>query len=852
MEFLLVHFSSPRAVQVDGKTLGRTEELIVLEPGTYRVTLAPPRNFNPIQHVVQLPASLNPCEVSFDAVAGLMYAQEQDTPPEAAPAPGPTEAAVTMRALEKSTEKSKEWRVREPGEDEVWELTSALQQRRRWGDVPVTAARMARRCLEIMAMLGVSDTMLREMANARAIEIDFTPNQSIGMQFPWEFVIAESTRAHRHSGGVRRSLLITRHLEAGQSVPIPEPDSVLVIESAPGDLAEHYSFSSERSVVLSSLNMSRSLPLENPDVNVIRQAITTLQPSVVHFTGVDGYQGAELLRLDPPEADGVYVREESGLRTAPFAEMAELLTSGPRKPALVVLNLYNSSTLAAKLVEQGAHAAIGFQDSIDDAVAELFFAALYAAWRPTSWDLLDAFDAAWRRVATHARELRGTGILLWSRRSFRKPAKWDRPMPAAGPEIATPKQRARRRRSLSTPGRAQKAAGAPSVPPSLPVAAPAPAAAVTIDYKAPDKLNYSLLHNNLPLFPEFMLRCAGPGTFTVSVDVALNAGVETARYEASFILSQTNNAINLASPDNKNSIRVSLTSELARSLAESVYTSVVVHVRNNGQTLRQQTHRVELLAIDEWKDDDLNRQWLPSFVFPRDAAVRRIVDAAQRYLVALADDSGAGFDGYQSYDPEGGSLEERARGIDFQVQALWWTIISDFNLAYINPPPTFTDKSQRLRTPSDIVTGKRGTCIDLTLLLAACLEYVEIYPTIFLLRDHAFPGYVRSEESHVLIRDHFTTTAAPGSATGPRSERSTAQFGWVLPSSRFTDVMKLVQAGHIVPVETVALTQRTGFDAAIEEGLQNLRDRRSFESLFDLRLAREAGVTPLPIWSTRV
>ena len=107
-----------------------------------------------------------------------------------------------------------------------------------------------------------------------------------------------------------------------------------------------------------------------------------------------------------------------------------------------------------------------------------------------------------------------------------------------------------------------------------------------------------------------------------------------------------------------------------------------MHVKLNGQTLRQQTHRVELLAIDEWKDDDLNRQWLPSFVFPRDAAVRQIVDAAQRYLVALADDSGAGFDGYQSFDPNGASLEERARGIDYQVQALWWAIITMTTIGY--------------------------------------------------------------------------------------------------------------------------------------------------------------------------
>ena len=55
-----------------------------------------------------------------------------------------------------------------------------------------------------------------------------------------------------------------------------------------------------------------------------------------------------------------------------------------------------------------------------------------------------------------------------------------------------------------------------------------------------------------------------------------------------------------------------------------------------------------------------------------------------------------------------------------------------------------------------------------------------------------------------------------------------------------------------VPIETVALTQRTGFHVAVDEGLQNLRDRRSFESLFDIRLSREGGVTPLPLWSARV
>ena len=772
-----------------------------------------------------------------------MYAPDSIVTQVADP-PKQGEPSVTIQA------RSQDWPVHPPKTDVVWELVSLLRERRRWRDVPTSAERVAKRCRAVLAELGVPDEAVRAMAQAGVLEIDLGREQTAGIQFPWEFVIAESTREHRYAGGARRSLLITRHLKDAASAGVSAPASVLVIESAPGELAEHYSFSSERTCVLTSLDLN-SDTIENPDVDQLRAKIKVFQPSVVHFTGVDAVQGAELLHLGPSSGGhGVYLRDGDGLRVVAFAEIAEILTAADRKPVLVSFNVYNSSYLAELLIERGALAAIGFQDVIDDAVAEKFFAAFYAAWRP-KWELFDAFDTAWRRLASHARELRGTGISLWGRRSIRDTSAWFT-APAAAPPVAVqpPPSPQRRTRSVRMPAPQPAPPGAarPDVVPPVPEL-------VSIIYSPPARLNYSLLHNNLPLFPEFMMRCAGAGTYPVSVDVALNAGVETARYEASFLLGPTNNAVNLASEDNKDSIRVSLTSQLARSLAESVYTSVVVHVKLNGQTLRQQTHRVELLAIDEWKDDDLNRQWLPSFVFPRDAAVRQIVDAAQRYLVALADDSGAGFDGYQSFDSDGASLDERARGIDFQVQAIWWAIISEFNLAYINPPPTFTDKSQRLRTPSDIVAGKRGTCIDLTLLLAACLEYIDIYPVLFLLKDHAFPGYVRSEESHDIIRDRFQTAAAPGAAPpGPAAapRRVTAEFGWVLPASRFSDVMKLVQAGHIVPIETVALTQRTGFQAAIEEGLQNLRDRRSFESLFDIRLAREAGVTPLPLWSSRV
>src|SRR5205823_551536 len=160
-----------------------------------------------------------------------------------------------------------------------------------------------------------------------------------------------------------------------------------------------------------------------------------------------------------------------------------------------------------------------------------------------------------------------------------------------------------------------------------------------------------------------------------------------------------------------------LTSSLMRSLQESAHTGMLVEVKCDGQEKFQDTFRVTLLPVDEWRDDDENRQWLPSFVLARDPAVARIIQSAQRYLRALSDDNAAGFDGYQADED----------GVDLQMQALWWALCCDHPLDYINPPPTFTKASQRLRVPSQVLQAGRGTCIDLALLLAACIEHVDMY-----------------------------------------------------------------------------------------------------------------------------
>ncbi len=359
------------------------------------------------------------------------------------------------------------------------------------------------------------------------------------------------------------------------------------------------------------------------------------------------------------------------------------------------------------------------------------------------------------------------------------------------------------------------------------------------------ELNYSMLHNNRGIFTYFGLSKTPPlkKLKNVAVSVTLNAGNEQARYECSGDMRYTYWTLH-------DSIRIPLTSGLLRSSRNTVYTSIVVRVTYDGQDAYLNTHRVKLLPIDQWQDDDDNRKWLPSFVFPGDSAVRRVIDESQRYLTALADSIGAGFTGYQDApaDLAAGSADNTAAvydPVDNQVRAMWWALINELPLNYVNPPPSYSVQSQRVRTPSDVLESKRGTCLDLALFFAACLEYVDLRPVVFLLYGHAFPGYFRTERAHNDLRRSLSTSTGDSTAT-----EDEAPWMYRGPDS-YRLILDMVGRGDLVPIETLALNQRRGFIEAIEQGGVNLRAPGAFQYLVDIKTAREQGVTPLPIWEAQ-
>lgn len=644
--------------------------------------------------------------------------------------------------------------------------------------------------------------------------------------FPWEYALSALTRGQRRGPlTVVRLIGPLRHEPPTVSLTRPA-----VLRSMPGGLDRWYDGAAESEMMLTSMGLSAQDGdrLVNPTLETLHGWLQRGRPAptLIHVAGVDNHQATALLRLPvAPERsrDGMAVARAGG--NGPGVELADVesvapwLTVGQPPPELVVFNFYNSAVrLASRTVALGARFAIGYYDVIDDGLAAQFCATLYRELQGGNGQLLDAFQAALRQLRAHPDLLRGACIVLWSAVPLLQPV-----APVAMPRQGKPARRA---------------------------AAPVePRHKISVSCKPLPRVNYSLLHNKLSMFQTLQVyRNNVEGEIRdIEVRVTLNTGEASVPFVTAFNLPAGKTLEDLTPR-----VVVPLTSALIRSQSERVQSSVTVEVLCEQQRSYLETHRVGLCPVDEWQDGE-QREWglLPSFVLPRDPAVPQIIDAAQALLCTLADDPTAGFDGYQSIDPRATDPDQRYAAVDRQVQALWHALVHVHPLSYINPPPSYGISTQRVRTPSQVIGERRGTCIDLALLLASCLEYVDIYPVIFLLTGHAFVGYWRGDDLHTQFLAF--KGMEPGFAGEPDSERmaagsaGTLQGAQVIDQGQHLELLQRVQAGQIVPLEATWLCQRGGFAAAAEEGRRNLRLKSEFQAMVDVRIARDRDVTPLPL-----
>ena len=169
-------------------------------------------------------------------------------------------------------------------------------------------------------------------------------------------------------------------------------------------------------------------------------------------------------------------------------------------------------------------------------------------------------------------------------------------------------------------------------------------------------------------------------------------------------------------------------------MTEKVTGLVHVALRRDGKTLVFDNAETTVLAFDEWHGLGIYPEMLAAFVTPNHPALARIIARATEFLGKWTGDTS--MDAYQSQDPN---------RVVSQAAAIF-TAIKEQAIAYVVPPASFERVGQRVRLCDTVLQQKLGTCLDLTLLYASCLEAVGLHPILITTPGHIFTG-VWLEES---------------------------------------------------------------------------------------------------------
>lgn len=248
---------------------------------------------------------------------------------------------------------------------------------------------------------------------------------------------------------------------------------------------------------------------------------------------------------------------------------------------------------------------------------------------------------------------------------------------------------------------------------------------------------------------------------------------------------------------------------ILQQLTEAVTTSFSLSVQI-GKVTEEFVLPIELQPFDQWNGMQSVPQLLASFITPNHPYVQKLCRTAAEQMQQWT--GNASMNAYQTEDPN----EVRQ-----QVAAVYEALRGE-SIAYVMPPASFGKEGQRVRMADIIRRDRMATCLDITLLMAGCLEQLGINPIVVMMQGHCFVGAWLTEQIY-------------NRAIGYDRER----------------LLKLAAdgVGQLVLVETTGVCQssRFEFEKVAELALNQLRDNADeFYCFLDVKHCRLEHYLPLP------
>ena len=242
-------------------------------------------------------------------------------------------------------------------------------------------------------------------------------------------------------------------------------------------------------------------------------------------------------------------------------------------------------------------------------------------------------------------------------------------------------------------------------------------------------VNFSMQQNRIPVIRSLTLFNDGEQPVE---ELTVTVGTEPA---FALPFSRTIQLIGAGESLRPDGIDLVLSPEYLFSLEERLSGNLTVKAEKNGEILAQEVYPVDVLPYDMWGGTEFMPEYISAFVTPNHSSVIKIINSAAALLEKWT--GSPSFTAYQSGSPD--TVQKQAAAIYGAIQLE--------NIAYCVAPASFEPVGQRIRLTDAVINQKLGTCLDLAVLFASCLEYVGINPLLIFLDGHAFAGCWLTEEN---------------------------------------------------------------------------------------------------------
>ena len=247
---------------------------------------------------------------------------------------------------------------------------------------------------------------------------------------------------------------------------------------------------------------------------------------------------------------------------------------------------------------------------------------------------------------------------------------------------------------------------------------------IQLDLLVRERINLALLQNRVPLIQRLQIINSSENQLenmklqvTSDPEGVLSAEIDisTIHPEETFVLENP---------------LLSHSWDFFKKVSEKIRGRILLALKDeNGNSLSQIYQDIEIEPENVWLGQQAPLELLVSHIMPNSEIVQQINRKAADFLQETTGNSA--LSGYQTKD------RERV----YQTAQAIYQAIREENITYSEPPASFEDTGQKVRTPEQIFNNCLATCLDISLLYASCLEQAGIYSIIFIVQGHAYTGF---------------------------------------------------------------------------------------------------------------